>query len=160
MLVLKSEIQNSQLRISQAMEGLISINHRTKAISVMKIRSSLREKLQAGHIDLRRFMRSMGSLSSKIDSHAKYEIQCARNEAEEQVPENSTDAERHILASVSEEPNLLVRGRGRGAGRVRGLGRGQVSRKLCVKCGKDFSASYLAHNFLDICPSQRTLLAL
>ncbi len=81
MLVLKSEIQNSQLRISQAIEGLLSINHRTKAISVMKIRSSLREKLQAGHIDLRRFMRSMGSLSaSKIDSHAKYVIQCARNE--------------------------------------------------------------------------------
>ncbi len=75
----------------------------------------------------------MGSLSSKIDSHAKYVIQCARNEAEKQVPENSTDAEWHILASVSEEPNLLMRGRGRGAGRVRG----QVSRKLCAKCGKD-----------------------
>ena len=153
MLVLKSEIQNSQLRISQAIVGLLSINHRTKAISVMKIRSSLREKLQAGHIDLRRFMRSMGSLSSKIDSHAKYVIQCARNEAEEQVPENSTDAERHILASVSEEPNLLVRGRGRRACRVRGLG--QVSRKLCAKCGKDFSASYLARHIV-ICKGQRT----
>ncbi len=85
-----------------------SINHRTKAISVMNIRSSLREKLQAGHIDLRRFMRSMGSLSSKIDTHAKYVIQCARNAAEEQASESRTDAD-------------AGRGAGCGAGRLRGL---------------------------------------
>ena len=52
----------------------------------------------------------MGSLSSKIKNHAKYVIQCARHAALEQVSESSIDAKRHILANVSEEPNLLVRG--------------------------------------------------
>ena len=51
------------------------------------------------------------------------------------------------MASVSEEPNLLVRGRGRGAGRLRGLG--QVSRKLCAKCDN------LARH-ISICKGQRT----
>ena len=41
--------------------------------------------------------------------------------------------------------------RGRGAGRLRG----QVFRKFCAKCCKDFSASYLARH-ISICKGQRT----
>ena len=49
----------SDLRCDQAMEGLLSMKHRSKALSVMEVRASLRERLSAGHIDLRRFIRSM-----------------------------------------------------------------------------------------------------
>ncbi len=42
---------------------------------------------------------------------------------------------------------------GHGAGRVRGLR--QVSRKLCAKCGKEISASYIARHIV-ICKGQRT----
>ena len=95
------------------MKGLLSISNLfycTKAISVINIRYSLREKLKAGHRSKK--IHEVYDLSVyqnwQFDIHAQYEIQCACNAAEEQVSESSTDAERHILASVSEESNLLV----------------------------------------------------
>ena len=99
---------------------MLSINHRSKVISVMNIRTSLRERLSAGHIDLRRYLRSMGSLSSKIDSHAKYVLQCAQQAASSNAEVGSNTAEspalRHVLTSVTSISNLAVRG-GRGRGR-------------------------------------------
>ncbi len=93
----------------------------------------------------------MGSLSSKIDSHAKYVLQCARQAASsnsEVGPETAEDptespALRHVLTSVSSITNLAFRGgRGRGRGRDRGQGPAPV-RKDCPSCGKNYSSGYL-----------------
>ena len=156
LMVLKSEISNSLLKCDQAMEGLLTLNHRSKAISVMQIRTSLRERLSAGHIDLRRYLRSMGSLSSKIDSHAKYVLQCAcqaassNSEVGPNIAEDPTEspALRHVLTSVSSITNLAVRG-GRGRGRGRGQGHAPV-RKDCPSCGKNYSSGYLPRH-ITIC---------
>ncbi len=99
------------------MEGLLTIYHRSKAISVMNIRTSLRERLSDGQIDLKRYLRSIGSLSSKIYSHAKYVLQCARQAASliaEVGPKTAEDpievpALRHVLTSVSSIANQTSR---------------------------------------------------
>ena len=91
------------------MEGLLSMNHRSKARSVMEVRASLMERLSAGHIDLRRFLISMGSLTSKLDSHFKYVLQCARRGQRGR------------------------RGQGRGRGAIESI------RQDCQTCGKNYS---------------------
>ena len=72
----------------------------------------------------------MGSLSSKIDSHQKFIIQCARENAAS-AGISDQERERHVLQSISEGPSR-GRGRGRGASSVRG-------KKPCPSCNKEYS---------------------
>ena len=111
----------------------------------MEVRASLRERLSAGHIDLRRFLRSMGSLTSKIDSHSKYVLQCARNTVATTNAPTENAAIRHVLTSVSGNSNFLANGRGQRGRRGQGRGRGAIEsiRQDCQTCGKNYSRGYL-----------------
>ena len=92
-------------------------------------------------IDLRKYWICIGSLSSKIDSHKKFIIQCARENAAS-AGISDQERERHVLQSISEGPSR-GRGRGRGASSVRG-------RKPCPSCNKEYSSSYLPRH-ITIC---------
>ena len=59
LLDLKDELDNSMPKCTQALEEKIGIVYRAKAKSVMTIRSNLREKLDSGYIDLRKFLRKL-----------------------------------------------------------------------------------------------------
>ena len=82
---------------------------------------NLRTNLETNVIDLRRFMRSMGSLSNRLSDSAKEVLRAARVEEQENLMPR-------VLSSISDDLLVPARGRvgvrGRGRGQVRGRGRG------------------------------------
>ena len=80
---------------------------------------NLRTNLETNVIDLRRFMRSMGSLSNRLSDSAKEVLRAARVEEQENLMPR-------VLSSISDDLLVPARGRGGVRGRGRGRGRGQV----------------------------------
>ena len=89
----------------------------------METRVNLRQNLESGLIDLRRYMRSMGCLTNRMDISSQELLNAAN------LPESVIQPDMAIhLGSVSDDllPAINARGRARGRGRGRATGRGRA----------------------------------
>ena len=102
-----------------------------------------------GTIDLRRFMRAIGALGTKLDSMTQNLVR--RND---QHHEENKQSARNVLERVStEQPGRgrgcgLGRGQGRGGGHhVHGALKGGQGRVQCDRCQEKYSKSYTSTQF-------------
>ena len=70
----------------------------------MKLRVQLKEGLESGAIDLRRYMRCTGSLHSKFDRRTKMKLQ---QERERVTNAEDNEVMRDILVSVSSDQQAV-----------------------------------------------------
>ena len=105
------------------------------------MRIKLKENYESNTINLLKYMRSVGCLSSKLSRRAKRRLEKLRAEVQEGQPaehEVSDDPMRDVLASISNADNIMLptygrgRGRGRGRGESRGRGRGRGRGRIVV----------------------------
>ena len=92
----------------------------------METRVNLRQNLESGLIDLRRYMRSMGCLTNRMDISSQELLNAAN------LPESVIQPDMPIhLGSVSDDllPAINARGRARGQGRGRATGQGRARGK-------------------------------
>ena len=83
-------------------------------------------------INLRRYMRSIGALSSKLDKKSKKKLNAERQNAQNSqdalnTQGNPDETYRDIFQSASDNQNVSLAGRKRGYGRGRGRGRGRAA---------------------------------
>ena len=68
----------------------------------MRLRNQLRDSLQRGNITLRKFMRTQGSLTSKLDRSLRNKLRAER-ERQQQTVDGGEEILRSVLESVSSE---------------------------------------------------------
>ena len=127
----------------------------------MKTRAKLKGLKEEGVIDLRRFMRAIGALGTKIDRKTRNIIAREANAIQE-AEERDNGNVRQALNSVSEGAGANFGftgvgpypGRGRGRGRPRGRPPGQgraPARQDCQHCQRNYARTYINVHLLR-CP--------
>ena len=88
MVVLLKEIDTFLFSMNQALLAPGVLAHTKRAVSVQEVRLSLKALLLAGQIPLRRYMRAVGAVSSKMDRKYKKKLQIEREAASGEAANN------------------------------------------------------------------------
>ena len=72
---IKKECMNTEYRCEQALDGRLDVAQNTRTKKVCQIRGRLENLLLCQEIGLRRFMRTVGALNSKVDKRTKKRMQ-------------------------------------------------------------------------------------
>ena len=92
----------------------------------MSVRLKLKENYENNTINLLKYMRSVGCLSSKLSRRSKRRLERARAQVQEEEglaqDGGGDDPMRDVLSSITDVDNVMLPTYGRGRGRGRGTG--------------------------------------